>query len=251
MLAETEAEAENIVTEAEVEAEQPGSAARQRTRRRSRAAGRAAHRDAGGERADGGARAVPARSCSQRVPRSGSVCKLIGRDKVVNFLADKIAGLIKGMVGADAAKALSPPLVDVGLSALGLEAPGATEATLGGEALASTVEETVNHVLELPAEAFEDTLRMEAEIQEAFAEAAARNIPAEHLRPDLPQLETAGERGVWVLMPRAARPRYRYKKYSHVLPRPDHPAGRARDRDRRRREASRRCCSIAVSTAGR
>ncbi len=121
------------------------------------------------------------------------------------------------MVGADAAKALSPPLVDVGLSALGLEAPGAMEATLGGEALASTVEETVNHVLELPAEAFEDTLRMEAEIQEAFAEAAARNIPAEHLRPDLPQIETAGERGVWVLMPRAARPRFRYKKYSRVL----------------------------------
>ena len=37
-------------------------------------------------------------------------------------------------------------------------------------------------MLELPAEAFEDTLRLEAEVQEAFAEAAARNIPAEHLQ---------------------------------------------------------------------
>ena len=122
-------------------------------------------------------------------------------------------------MGGDAARLLSPPLVDVGLSALGLEAEGEAGSVLGGEALASTVEETVNHVLELPGEAFEDTLRMEAEIQEAFAEAAARNIPAEHLRPDLPQLETAGEgeRGVWVLMPRAARPRYRYKKYSRVF----------------------------------
>jgi hypothetical protein len=72
-------------------------------------------------------------------------------------------------------------------------------------------------VLQLPAEAFEDPLRLEAEVQQAFAEAAARNIPAQYLKPDLPQLETSGEGGVWILMPRAARPRYRYKKYSRVF----------------------------------
>jgi hypothetical protein len=216
MLAETEAEAENIVAEAELEAEHPGSAGlSELDDARARLAEQLTELPQGQAPMAELEQFLPALLAARPAIRFG--LKLIGRDKVVNFLADKIAGLIKGIVGRDAARLLSPPLVDVGLSALGLEAPGATESTLGGEALASTVEETVNHVLELPAEAFEDTLRMEAEIQEAFAEAAARNIPAEHLRPDLPQLESAGERGVWVLMPRAARPRYRYKKYSRVF----------------------------------
>jgi hypothetical protein len=216
MLAESEAEAENIAAEAEGEAEQPGSVAlNELDDARARLAEQLSEVPAGHSPMAELEQFLPVLLAARPAIRLG--LKLIGRDKIVNFLADKIAGLIKGMVGADAARQLSPPLVDVGLSALGLEAPGQSESTLGGEALASTVEETVNHVLELPAEAFEDTLRMEAEVQEAFAEAAARNIPAEHLRPDLPQLETAGERGVWVLMPRAARPRYRYKKYSHLF----------------------------------
>ncbi|MGN6871017.1 MAG: hypothetical protein ACTHMY_21705 [Solirubrobacteraceae bacterium] len=216
MLAESEAEAENIVMEAEAEAEQPGSASlAELDDARARLAEQLTELPAGHTPVAELEQFLPALLAARPAIRFG--LKLIGRDKVVKFLADRIAGLIKGLVGADAARLLSPPLVDVGLSALGLEAEGQAAAVLGGEALASTVEETVNHVLELPAEAFEDTLRMEAEIQEAFAEAAARNIPAEHLRPDLPQLETAGERGVWILMPRAARPRYRYKKYSRVF----------------------------------
>jgi hypothetical protein len=218
MLAESEAEAENIAAEAEAEGEQPGSAAlNELDDARGRLAEQLSEMPAGQSPMAELEQFLPVLLAARPAIRLG--LNLIGRDKIVKFLADKIAGLIKGMVGADAARQLSAPLVDVGLSALGLEAPpaGQSESTLGGEALASTVEETVNHVLELPAEAFEDTLRMESEIQEAFAEAAARNIPADHLRPDLPQLETSGERGVWVLMPRVARPRYRYKKYSHVF----------------------------------
>ena len=215
LLAETEAEAENIVAEAEAEAEQPGSAAlSELDDARARLAEQLTELPAGHPPLSELEQFLPVLLAARPAIRLG--LKLIGRDKIVSFLADKIAGLIKGIVGADAARLLSPPLVDVGLSALGLEA-AATESGLGGEALASTVEETVDRVLELPAEAFEDTLRLEAEVQEAFAEAAAHNIPAERLRPDLPQLEVAGERGVWILMPRAARPRYRYKKYSRVF----------------------------------
>jgi hypothetical protein len=216
MLAESEAEAENVVMEAEAEAEQPGSASlAELDDARARLAGELTELPAGHTPVAELEQFLPVLMAARPAIKLG--LNLIGRDNVKKFLADRIAGLIKGLVGPDAARLLSPPLVDVGLSALGLEAEGETASVLGGEALASTVEETVNHVLELPAEAFEDTLRMEAEIQEAFAEAAARNIPAEHLRPDLPQLETAAERGVWVLMPRAARPRYRYKKYSRVF----------------------------------
>jgi hypothetical protein len=216
LLADTETEAESIVAEAEAEAEQPGSGAlSELDDARARLAEQLVEVPAGQAPLAELEQFLPALLAARPAIRLG--LKLIGRDKVVNFLADKIAGLIKGMVGSNAARLLSPPLVDVGLTALGLEAPAEMESGLGGEALASTIEETVNHVLELPAEAFADTLRMEAEVQEAFAEAAARNIPAEHLRPDLPQLEVAGARGVWVLMPRAARPRYRYKKYSRVF----------------------------------
>lgn len=146
---------------------------------------------------------------------------LIGRDRIVRFLADRIAGLIKGVVGAEAAGALARPLVDVGLRTLGFEVPAADEGTaariLAGEALASTVEGTVLRILELPAEAFADELQLDTAVQQAFAEAAAAAMPDRLLRPDLPERETAQERGVWVLMPRAARPAYRYRRYAHVF----------------------------------
>jgi hypothetical protein len=147
----------------------------------------------------------------------------IGRDKVVKFLADRIAGLVKGLIGAEAAKLLVPAVVDVGMSAVGLEAPPDHEAghpppaeALSGEALASTVEGTVVRTLELLSpEAFGDQLALESAVQTAFAEAAAAYLPDRLLRKDLPQRETAGEGGIWVLMPRRLRP-HRYRKFSQV-----------------------------------
>jgi hypothetical protein len=216
MFAESEAEGEGIVGELEAEMEHPGAAPlSELDDARARLAEQLTQLPPG---------QPPVAELEQFLPILLAVRPIIqlglrligGRDKLVGFLADKIAGLIQRFVGADAARALARPLVDVGLSLIGFEAPEHAE-TLAGEALAATVEETVDRVLKLPAEAFEDTLRLEAELQEAFAEAASHHIPAEFLRSDLPQLETAGERGVWVLMPRSARPRYRYKKYSKVM----------------------------------
>ena len=233
-LAPDEAEAEAIVSEAEAEAAEPGSAALLEVdQARAQLAQQLASLAPGQEPVAELEQFIPVIMAAQQAIKLG--IKLIGRDKVVRFLAKAIAALIKGWVGQDAAMALGQPIASAGLKLLGLEAAplGETpfevetgpargtglgsETVLGGEALASTVEETVRDALQLPAEAFEDPLRLEAEVQEAFAEAAARNIPSDHLKPDLPQLETAGEGGVWVLMPRAARPRYRYKKYSRVF----------------------------------
>ena len=225
-----EAEAEAIVAEAEAEAAEPGSAAlHELDQARAQLAQQLTALPPGAEPVAELEQFIPVVMAAQQAIKLG--IKLIGRDKVVGFLARAIASLIKGWVGDQAASAIGKPIADTGLKLLGLEAAplgetggglaGATslgaETVLGSEALASTIEETVRDVLQLPAEAFEDPLRLEAETQEAFAEAAARNIPRNHLKPDLPQLETAGEGGVWVLMPRAARPRYRYKKYSHVF----------------------------------
>jgi hypothetical protein len=236
-LAPDEAAAESIVAEAEVEAEETGSAAlHELDQARARLAQQLASLPPGQEPVAELEQFLPVIMAAQQAIKFG--IKLIGRDKVVRFLGRAIASLIKGLTGPEAANAIGGPIADAGLKLLGMEAPplgeslfgeeswageasagGATSGTavLGSEALVSTIEETVRDVLELPAEAFEDPLRLEAEVQEAFAEAAARNIPSQLLRPDLSQLETAGEGGVWVLMPRSARPRYRYKKYSKVF----------------------------------
>ena len=141
---------------------------------------------------------------------------LIGRDRVVRFIADRIAGLIKGMVGADAARQLSGPIVDVGLRLLGFEVANSSRDALVGEALASTVEGTVLRLLEQPAETFADELQLDSAVQQAFAEAAAAYIPDRFLRADLPERETAGEGGIWILLPRAVRPRYRQRRYTRV-----------------------------------
>lgn len=216
LLAPDEAEAEAIVTEAEAQATQPGSAAvLDLDEARAQLAQQLTSLPPGQEPVAELEQFIPLVMAAQQLVRFG--IRLVGREKVVDFLARAIAALLKGMVGQDAAVALGRPIASAGLKLLGLEAPPLAETALAGEALASTVEETVRDVMQLPAEAFEDPLRLEAEVQEAFAEAAARNIPAEHLKANLPQLETAGEGGVWILMPRAARPRFRYKKYSRVF----------------------------------
>jgi hypothetical protein len=144
--------------------------------------------------------------------------KIIGRDKVVRFLADKLAGLIKGHIGAQAAQLIAAPIVDVGLRMLTLEAEGSGGASaIGTEAIVATLEDTIRTVAELPMEAFADPLRLEAEMHEAFVEAAGRHIPRRLLSPNFPAVETAQDRGVWVYMPRVTRPCYRYKKFTHVF----------------------------------
>jgi hypothetical protein len=217
MLAPSASEAENIVSEVGMEAPQQEahSALTDLDHARARLAEQFAEVPAGESPVAELEQFIPAVMAVLPIVKLG--ISVIGRDRVVGFLADRLAGLIRGMVGAQAANALSRPIVDIGLRMLRLEAPVGGEATLGAEALVSTVEDTVRHVMELPSEAFEDSLRMEAEIQQAFAEAAARHVPAELLRPDLPEMETAGEGGVWILMPRATRPRFRYKKYTRVF----------------------------------
>jgi hypothetical protein len=144
--------------------------------------------------------------------------KIVGRDKVVRFLADKLAGLIKGHIGPQAAQALARPIVDVGLRMLSLEAESSGGASaIGAEAMVATLEDTIRAVGELPAEAFENPLRLEAETHEAFVEAAARHVPRALLARNLGAIETTQDRGVWVYMPRVTRPCYRYKKYTHVF----------------------------------
>lgn len=141
----------------------------------------------------------------------------IGRQRIINVVARPIAALIEGKVGRQAAAQLSTHLASTGLGLLGLEAESGD--VLGAEALVATAEDTVNRVLSLPAESLADELLVAAEVQEAFAEAAARNMPASVLRSDIIDTEDETEAGVWLMMPRSSgRRHYRYRKLSPIIP---------------------------------
>ena len=164
---------------------------------------------------------IPAVMAALPVIRMG--IRIVGRERVLKLLAGALANLIKGMVGAQAATLLSRHIASTGLQALGLEAANGTEpaletSTLGTEALVASAEDTIREVLSLPAESLEDELLLEAEVQDAFSRAAIRHLPAAVLKPELVEGESADEHAVWVMMPRATRPCFRYKKYSRIVP---------------------------------
>ncbi|WP_431876956.1 hypothetical protein [Amycolatopsis sacchari] len=160
------------------------------------------------------------------LPLVRTAVKVVGRDRIVNKIAELIARLIQGMVGPEAAKLLSRHIASTGLGLLGLETP--EPESLGAEAMVAATEDTVREVLKLPPESLENDLVLEAAVQDAFAESVARHMPAAVLRSELVERELDGEHGVWVLMPRATRPCFRYKKYSHAIPvRVSRPMARA------------------------
>ena len=137
--------------------------------------------------------------------------RLIGRPRVVNFLAGLLGKLIGNLVGPAQAPALSRAIVDAGLKLVSLEASVEEEARLAPSAVAATVEETVSRVASLPEYVLEDQELLEAFTLEAFEQAAAANLPAVfsqatyRRRPDL--LE-GGVNAAWVMLP-LRRPRYK------------------------------------------
>lgn len=140
--------------------------------------------------------------------------RVIGRQRVVGFLAGLVAKLIGKYVGQAQAAPLSKALVDVGMRVVGLEAPSDGGA-LAGEALAATVEDTVSRVVQnAPEAAWESEALLEDYVREAFAHAASANFPDTYIRPELH--EAAESSGAWEFRPLGATNKL-YKKYSRVL----------------------------------
>lgn len=140
--------------------------------------------------------------------------KLIGRTKVVNFLAKYLAQLIGKWVGPQLSVPLSRAVVDVGLRVIGLEHDGRGE--LEAEAvpamLASTVEETVRRLAEQPEHVLEDEALLQVAVAEAFEQSVAANFPATLVRPDLRIAPSLG--GTFVT--RHARTPHAYKKLTRT-----------------------------------
>jgi hypothetical protein len=139
--------------------------------------------------------------------------RLIGRQRVVNFLAGLLAKFITRFVGRDMARSLSRAIVDTGLRLATLETTEEFETRTAGNAIAATVEETVQQVAALPESVYEDFELLETYALEAFEQAAAANFPAEIIRPELRE---ASVNGAWVLMPVKHKRKF-YKKYTRVF----------------------------------
>jgi hypothetical protein len=148
------------------------------------------------------------------LPVARIAIRVVGRGRVVNFLAGYLSKLIAPYVGTSATP-LSRAIVDAGLRLLTLEAPSEIEIQqLAPEALAATVEDTVRRVAEAGEGLLEDPVMREVVVQQAFFEAAAENFPSEMLVPEAQEAPSAN--GTWVAMP-LGRGRKYYHKYTRVF----------------------------------
>jgi hypothetical protein len=140
--------------------------------------------------------------------------RLVGRPKVVNFLAGFLAKLIGRWVGPELSRPLSQAVVDVGLRMIGLEQgpPGELESEAVPALLAATVEDTVRRLSEQPEHVLEDESLLPVAVNEAFEQAVAANFPPSLVRPDLRIAPSLG--GTFV--PRHARQPFAYKRFSHI-----------------------------------
>lgn len=140
---------------------------------------------------------------------------LVGRSKVVGFLAGYLSKLIGRWVGPQLSGPLSSAIVDTGLRLISLEAEDEQDAgrsEAGPIALASVIEDTVRRLAEQEDYIFEDEDLTQLAAAEAFSRAVSTHFPPQFVRPDLLQSATLG--GTFV----AKRPRSlrTYRKYTRV-----------------------------------
>lgn len=142
---------------------------------------------------------------------------LVGRPKVVGFLAKYLAQLISRFVGPSMAGPLSNAIVDVGMRLITLEAEQGEHGAYPSQniaptALASVVEEATRLFAENEAYVLENQELMQLAAAEAFGEAIATHFPQQFVRSDLQQSPSLG--GTFVVRkPRSVR---RYSKYNRL-----------------------------------
>lgn len=139
---------------------------------------------------------------------------IIGRPRVVDFIAGLLAKLVERWVGPEAAKALATPAVDIGLGLLGFETGSINPRMMTAELIAETLESAILQTAQLPPAVFENEVMLEAEVREAFEKAAAAHFPDAAIRHEL--RETGQVTGAWVAMPSQQKRKY-YRKYSRIF----------------------------------
>jgi hypothetical protein len=141
--------------------------------------------------------------------------RIVGRQRVINFLAGHLSKLVGPFVPKNIAKPLAVKIVDAGMVSIGFETADMENTDVAYEAIANTIENTVQNLGELDEASLDNEDQLTVQLMEAFETAAANNFPAEYIREEL--RPTSGS-GVWILKPRKGKgPKHYYKKYSRVF----------------------------------
>ncbi len=138
---------------------------------------------------------------------------IIGRPKIINFLAGLLSKLVERYIPKNIAKPLAAKIIDIGMSAIGFETYEASHNDLAYEAIANTIEETVNNMGPLNEALLNDQENLTSIALESFEDAAADNFPSTYIKEELRKTR---QPGLWVLKPRKG-PRHYYKKFTHVF----------------------------------
>ncbi len=138
---------------------------------------------------------------------------IIGRKRVINFLAGLLARLVRKYIPSSVAKPLAVKIIDTGMGLIGFETMERNSPQLAYEAIANAIQDTMLEVGELSEEELDDQETLSVRMLEAFETAAANNFPASYIREELRRSQ---QDGVWLMMPRhGSRPLY--KKYSKIF----------------------------------
>lgn len=137
---------------------------------------------------------------------------LIGRQKIINFLANLISNLIKKYVPADVTQPLAASIIDLGMSAIGFELNDVNNVNLGYEAIANTIEETIEGLNEMENERMKDPDELTMHVLDKFEKAAANNFPPNYIKSNL---RNTKQRATFVNMPRVSTSKL-YKKFTQV-----------------------------------
>ncbi len=142
---------------------------------------------------------------------------IIGRDKVIGFLAKPLASLVSKYIPESVSVPLATKILDIGLGVMGFETSEEAPSVAAYEAIASTIEESISgmDVSNLVEEATSENLTTaRRSMLNAFEAAAANSFPNAYIKE---KLRNTTSDGVWMLMPRNAKGNYAYKKYSRVF----------------------------------
>ena len=138
---------------------------------------------------------------------------IIGRQKVINFLAGLLAKLVGKYVPENVARPLAASIIDVGMSAIGFEVNESNGSDIGYEAIVETIQETIQNMGPLDEATINDQEALTLQLLEAFETAAANNFPPQYIKEELrPTMQP----GVWVLKPRKGS-KHLYKKFTRVF----------------------------------
>lgn len=138
---------------------------------------------------------------------------VIGRPKIISFLAGLLAKLVGRYIPESTAKPLASSIIDIGLKAIGFETNEMSRPDLAYEAIANTIEDTVREMEFLSDADLNDGETVTMELLEAFETAAANNFPPQYIKE---ASRRTIQPGVWVLKPRNG-PKHCYKKFTRIF----------------------------------